>query len=402
MQTIGYKYLTKNDFQKAITKSKYELIETKLYCCKTQTTNFNGTKVKIFYENKLNEFDNTKKIESDDIWKKYKSRVIKINGIRTNNFIRTYLLKKKNEKIDHILTIKKENPLLVYDCKKLQENIDYYSDLTKEFPLEYLFPVKAFPHEKILQIFANNNFGFDVSNKNELKLVDTFKKAYIMFSDPTLILHNLNGIRINMHNKYIKSHFGNIYDNNYIYKIIHIHVSESKTTFVLNEMISRIKKINFEKVEILNLGGGYEELSYQEFRIFISTIKKIIPISVKLILEPGSMWFKNCGYLITRVMKINKLRNINYVYLNSSRELHLKWSIPKILKIYSKSNISNNYNNYVFCGASCYEKDIFLTYKSKIELMENDIIIFNEVESYSYSWNSTFNGIEKAEVYFYE
>jgi len=216
------------------------------------------------------------------------------------------------------------------------------------------------------------------------------------------MLQNSNGIRVNLYNKYIKSHFGSAYDNKYTYKIIHIHVSESKTAFVLDEMINAIKKIDFKKVKILNLGGGYEELSYQEFRRFISVIKRIIPMSVKLILEPGSMWFKNCGYLITKIIKINKLRSVNYVYLNASKELHLKWSIPKILKICSKNSVSKNYNDFIFCGPTCYEKDIFLTYKSKIELMENDIIIFNEVEPYSYSWNSTFNGIEKAGVYFYE
>lgn len=403
METIGYKYLNKNEFSDFIDKSNFEIVDTNVYTCKTQTTNFNGSKIKIFYENKLNEFDDTKKNESNEIWENYKNKVIETNGFRTNNLIRVYILRKKDLTKNNIVNIKTLNPTLIYDINMIKENINYYNDLKKEFKIDYLFPVKAFPNKKILEIFKKNCFGFDVSNKNELSLIDDKKGTFIMYSDSTNEIQNKNGIRINIYGEHIKSHFGITDDSRKSYEIVHLHVAESKNKFVLEEMIKNIRTINYDDVKILNIGGGYEELSYQQLRDFIYKIKTIIPKTVKLILEPGSIWFKNSGYLVTKVKKINNLRNIKYVYLNASKELHSKWSIPKIYYVESsEGNSLNNIQNYVFCGSTCYEKDIFCTYKSKIDIKENTKIIFNEIESYSYSWNSSFNGIEKAEVYFYE
>lgn len=403
MKTIGYKYLRKNEFSNIINKSNFKIIDVKVYICKTQVTNFNGSKIKIFYENKLNEFDNTKKIKSSEIWRRYKNKIMKTKGFRTNNLIRVYVLQQNDLTRDNIINLKTNGPTLVYETNKIKENIDYYNGLKKEFELDYLFPVKAFPNSKILSIFKAKGFGFDVSNRNELKLIDDKKGVFLMYSDPTNKIKNKNGIRINIYGKYIKSHFGDIVDGNKSYEIVHLHVAESKNKFVLEEILKSIRTVNYTNVKILNIGGGYEELSYQQLRNFISKVKLFIPKSVKLIMEPGSIWFKNSGYLITRVTNINNLRNIKYVYLSASKVLHLNWSVPKIYYVeLPKKNILNKMQNFVFCGSTCYEKDIFCTYKSKINIKENTKIIFSEIESYSYSWNSSFNGIAKAKVYFYE
>lgn len=404
-QMLGYKYLSTVEFTEVINNSDFEIVSTKTYNTNTQTTNFNGSKVKIFYENKLNEFDNTKKFESKEIWRKFKSQIIEDKGFRTNNTIRIYILKKKDLKRNKIINIETNKPTLLYDLSKIQENINYYLDLKKEFNVEFLFPVKAFPNIKVLDIFKNNSFGFDVSNKNELKFLKNIDNSFIMYSDPTSELQNDNSIRINIYGKYIKSHFGDNYNNRNNFEIIHFHIAEEKTNNVIKELLNNLKNINYSNVKMLNIGGGYENLTYQQLRELIIDIKRIIPQNVKLILEPGSMWFKKTGYLIAKVKKVRNLRNIEYTYLNASKELHSKWSIPKVYFI-SDNIISGDMQtktlDYVFCGSTCYEKDIFCTYKTKSQISEKSKIIFNEIEPYSFSWNSSFNGIEKAEVKFYE
>ena len=88
---------------------------------------------------------------------------------------------------------------------------------------------------------------------------------------------------------------------------------------------------------------------------------------------------------------LNNIRNLNFVYLNACRELHSKWSIPT----YINTNIGKN--EYILCGSSCDEKDLFAhVYNSDIKV--GNRIYFGKIEPYSYSFNTSFNGIKKAEV----
>lgn len=393
MKDIGYKFLNTDEFNKTVEKSDFKIVYTNIIKTNTQTTNFCGSKIKIFYEYKLNEFDGTKSKTAAEIWNKHKNEIIKCRGFRTNNKIRIFVLQKKDTTL---INNDVETPTLLFDLDKLKENILYYKDLPE---VKFLFPVKAFPHSRVLDVFAKNNFGFDVSNNNEYALVKKYKKSSIMYSDPTEKLKYKNSIRINIYDKNIKSRFGSEIDNNN-YEIVHIHVSELKNTKVLNSVLKAIKKINLEETKYINIGGGYDNLSYQELRRFILSIKKEIPNRTQIILEPGSMWFSGCGYLVTKVEAINNLRGNKYLVLDSSKELHAKWSLPEIYSIYPE--VIGAKTNFVFCGSTCYEKDVFCVYTSSIEIRKNTVIIFKNIEPYSYSWNSEFNGVKKAKVVFNE
>ena len=108
-------------------------------------------------------------------------------------------------------------------------------------------------------------------------------------------------------------------------------------------------------------------------------------------MEAGSLWFKDTGFLITKVEHIENIRGLKFVYLNACRTLHSKWSIPSYM------NTNKGAEEYIICGSSCDEKDLFAhAYNSNIKV--NDKIYFNKIEPYSYSFNTTFNGIDKAEV----
>ena len=385
MQELGYKYLDYNDFKKELIKSEFELVFTKIYENKQKMVDAFGAKLQIFYENKLNEFDNTKKYDSELIWKKMEEKIKNANGIRTYNKSRLVVLKHKNNIITK-LSNQKSNLCLYYSLHNIKNNIKYYKDL-KIKNLEYIFPVKTFPNSKVLDLFYNSGFYYDVSNKNEENLVKKYKNL-IFYSDPTNKLKNNNAIRLYVNN--LGSHFGFTYDGG-SYAIYHIHISLNKSKNIQKKILKIISHLDYSKTKYLDIGGSYDSLSYLELYFLLKEIRNIVPRNVKILIEAGSMWFKNSGFLISKVEYINLINQTRFVYVNASRELHTKWSIPK----YINTNIGNN--DYIICGSTCYEKDLF-SHVYNTDIKSGARIYFGEIEPYSYSFNISFNGIEKAEV----
>lgn len=385
LETLGYKYLCFRDVEEKILKSNYELIYTKLYENKQNITNIHGAKLQIYYENKLNEYDKTKNKNSEDIWNMYKDEIEQLGGIRTYNKSRLIILKKKNNIIEQLKKIQ-SNLCLYYSLNRIEDNIRYYQDLPIE-NLNYVFPVKAFPNEKIMDLFNKYNFYYDASNPKEDQIVKKYK-IKVFYSDPTRKLVNNSSIRLNIAG--VSSHFGKEYDEK-SYEIYHIHLSHPKTNQLKNTIINELKKLNYKKTKYLNIGGGYDKLSYLELKNYLEQIRKVVPKKVTILLEAGSLWFKDTGYLITKIEHIENIRGLKFVYLNACRTLHSKWSIPNYM------NINKGKEEYIICGASCDEKDLFAhAYNSTLKV--NDTVYFNKIEPYSYSFNTTFNGIDKAEV----
>lgn len=299
--------------------------------------------------------------------------------------IKIIIFHKKETIVNKLNNIKKEL-CLYYSKTIIEENIKYYIDL-KIKNLEFAFPIKTFPNNTILELFSKYNFHYDVSHIKEYELVKNFSSK-LFFSDPTEKLSNKNSIRLNILG--LNSHFGKEYDNR-SYEIYHIHISLSKDKKVIKKIYNQIKKLNFSKTKYLDIGGSYENLSYFELYSFLQNIRNLIPLKVKIILEAGSLWFRQSGYLINKIENINEIRGIKYAFLNSSRNLHAKWSIPKYI------NNSIGLSEYILCGSSCDEKDLF-EHIYKANLKKGQKIYFKNIEPYSYSFNSSFNGIPKAEV----
>ena len=170
-----------------------------------------------------------------------------------------------------------------------------------------------------------------------------------------------------------------------------MHLSINKDVKTLNKIIETISALDFTETEYLDIGGSYDNLNYLQLYMFLKKIRNIVPDNVKIVLEMGSMWFNNTGYLISSVEFLSKVNGVNFAFINASRDLHAKWSVPLCL------NMKTGTNDYVICGPTCYENDLFEhIYNSNVAI--GDKLIFKNIEPYSYSFNSSFNGIEKARV----
>ncbi len=319
--------------------------------------------------------------------------------------------------------------IMLYDLNKLKENINNIIYLKEKYNVEFIFPVKAFPNIKVLKLFYNYGFGFDIANENEYNLIKEFinDKTLLSFNGVSAqtkkLNHNAiynintlediskdyyNGIRINA---YIKtrnefSRFGIS-----IQKLHKLNVSNIKSIsfhFYEENKTKKIKHIKkmlikceniFTHLNYINLGGNWNIVDVKNFEKIMVESRKFIDKKIKIIFEVGENWFDNCGYLITKVVGKNEIDNKKIIYINAIKDSVAKWSVLKPIHL----NVRNEENDIsIISGNSCYERDIFSVVRGNFDLSVNDKIVFIGLNGYSYAWCKEFNGSDKPEVIFYE
>ncbi|MBQ7140080.1 MAG: hypothetical protein IJO32_01095 [Bacilli bacterium] len=324
-----------------------------------------------------------------------------------------------------------ESPLMLYDLSQLKLNIQKLLFLKTKYNVEFLFPVKAFPEYKVLKLFFDFGFGYDIANENEFNTIDKIinKDTLISFNGtPTIsnkkeynnIIYNLNslneltnktfynGIRINTYikNKTEFSKFGIPIEkiksiNNKKIKSISFHFYEENKKKKLKHILNFARKCItiFKNLDYINFGGNWDVIDVSNFERNIIEIRKYIDNKIKIIFEVGENWFENCGYLVTKVISTNEISNKKIFYINAGKDSVAKWSVLKPVNLeYEKEDKFT----YIISGNSCYEKDIFTVTNKKVNISINDKIVFVGLNGYSYAWCKEFNGSNSPEVIFYE
>ncbi len=312
------------------------------------------------------------------------------------------------------------NPRVEFDLSKLKENIKQIKNKTND--INFLFPVKCCNYFKVLDIIASNDFGFDISNWNEYKIIEKYlNKQFVSVSGPLsyelsnceyfnihIVSNNFssykekNGIRINFNSndKFTFSRFGVDYklmDEKIRNKItyIHFHNSDYKKIEKCNNIYEEVKNIleYFPNLKILNIGGHLEDLSFEDGIIYLNKIRSLIPNNILLYAELGDFLFKNVGILYSKVIDVRKDEEIQIVTLNFSKMANQRWAYPKYI-----AN-SSELNRTIFYGCSCCETDIYLETTANT-LNIGDEVKFSNISPYSYQWNTSFNGVEKIRYIF--
>ena len=342
-------------------------------------------------------------------------------------------MKKKSINIEQFINDYqiKNVPVMLYDLKQLKINVDRILKFKLKYNIEFVFPVKSFPHHRILQFFYDCGFGFDVANENEFILIKGIIKEDTLIScngvdiisrkkNYNNMIYNMNsisslndrnfynGIRINSYKKR-KTEFSKFgIDVNNIALVpkndiisISFHFYEENKSKKLKYILKNIRKCidRFENLKYINFGGNWNVLDHNQFEKEIIEIRKNIDSNIKIIFEIGENWFDNCGYLITKVIGENEIQNKKIFYINAVKDCVAKWSVLKPINLKYKKN-----NDYItiISGCSCYEKDVFKVIAKSVNLSISDKVIFLGLNGYSYAWCKEFNGSFAPEVIFYD
>lgn len=155
----------------------------------------------------------------------------------------------------------------------------------------------------------------------------------------------------------------------------------------------------------LNLGGGHlvTKAGY-DVDLLISTLLKLhqrFP-NLRIILEPGSAFAWQTGYLASRVVDIVENKGIKTAILNVSFTCHMPDCLempywPKVRNAKTLENFlgaSDAENVYRLGGNSCLSGDYMGSWKFDAPLKVGDAVIFEDMIHYTTVKTTMFNGIQ--------
>ncbi len=367
------------------------------------------------------------------------------------------IIKKSLHFVEH------KTPHLVYDLSLLKRRMSFLRDLSVGKKVKFLFAVKSFPYREVLELASEFLFGFEVSNLNELRLLPE-RKNYLSINDPTSrILSNTSnilelnipccinldffpedrvkdlayhpnleyGLRVshtsfrsakNFPTGVPKSRFGvdllrssnlSRYFKPNFFKGFHVHNGSEQNTLngylhIIDEILHFTEEHDIA-LKYINLGGGLHRLSENEITSLVEQINdRLLKRDSFCLFEPGYFVAKHTGYAVTQVVSVKQFAKKGYfIFVDISQACHLKWSEPEILLSQKSDNDSADSGEIkVFIGGpTCFEMDRvgFLKLKHISQLpKEGDFLYLKNVNGYSAAWNTSFNGIEKANISFLE
>ncbi len=322
--------------------------------------------------------------------------------------------------------------------------IENYKNILNRAPKNFslTFPVKSCPNTDFIKKIAPYLIGFEISNENELNIVESsltpehillisnsfkpmkaasnrtnnlFDLGYIeqielAKSFPQVSLRVQPDLKLEQTQK---SRFGLDHDEIQVItqnkeissKIVqlHFHIGFEKTTVI--DLIASIKscvklaKDQLPSVKTLNIGGGVNKFSSEDFDELFDFIKNI---DYQIILEAGRYFFKDASYACGKVLSIRQRQDSTHVLTNLSHESHLKWSWSSKFYILTNSQLNQQkvQGKIKFYGQTAYEDDCLLITEltSSLNLSIGDHIIFDNISGYSVAWNHDFNGVGLANV----
>lgn len=303
---------------------------------------------------------------------------------------------------------KYNTPCFTVAVKDLQGNAMTLRRIASKFNVRLLFPVKAFPNEKLIHLVAPYVDGFHVSSAAEYSLVKSYSKEIWYYGNPPkgvktdyVIQEKAKKgsnfvLRLNtesIHRRF-PSRFGLTQISNAKPKGILVHLSFQKLglSHYLTFLKSLKSYLKFNKLNpsIINLGGGLKELNLSEISTLFFETRKTLGNDLSIYFEPGQLWTWGILNLHTRILsEQNKV-----LVVDASTFAHLKWSLPFVA--------STGKIKYQIYGNSPHENDFICTARlNPQDIKQNKILVLNGVSSYSVAWNTEFAGVPKAKIEFY-
>jgi diaminopimelate decarboxylase/aspartate kinase len=291
--------------------------------------------------------------------------------------------------------------------------------------LKFIFPVKSFPNSVVLEMASRYLSGYDISNQNELNLLTKIDSKIIWNSSPYYshlegVINDVNCVDDLKQAKSLKeislrvstdflgheSRFGLNFSalnetlNKYPEIInLHLHFGGLKNSIDnYKAMITKLATLHERERLTINFGGGFAPLTIDQIKEIVNFATSTLP-QTKVIFEPGRWIAAECGIAIGSVLAIHNKTIVSSL----SPTCHLRWIDERanVSYQYRSSIVGSPSENFKISGPSCYESDVLGSIKldSKIS-MPGDHIIVENISGYSYAWNHSFNGIQKADLVF--
>ena len=146
------------------------------------------------------------------------------------------------------------------------------------------------------------------------------------------------------------------------------------------------------------------EIGFSQLEALLIELRRFVPPSTTLIFEAGKLLFEDIGFAYGKVKSIQCDLSGWAVTLDLSKSCHLRWSVPQLIV---QNFTSVNQVTASFYGPTCNEGDrlgeflVPLADDQDSPYQEGDIVVFKNINCYSVSWNTSFNGVKPADIRFF-
>ncbi|MGV3467372.1 MAG: hypothetical protein ACO1OT_19045 [Heyndrickxia sp.] len=346
-----------------------------------------------------------------------------------------------------------ETPSYIYNLNITEEIIKQINNYIKDTSyIQLYYAVKANYNYEILEFLSKRVSGFDVASHHELSIIKKLNFDNISITGPGFDVDDIKlflsenlpydfnslsqlydckeivqnkkiGVRINIpynneKGEMIPSRFGInidqefikfITDNNITISRLHFHNGEKNESFfeLVKEKIKLLLNRGvLNELETINLGGGLMSILLDmRFKEFIDGIKNLKSKlfgnkNINFIIEPGNALVNISGFLVTKVINIEKdnSKNTQEIILNTSSYNLNHWFNPVVFSTTSKSTNKKHSNLY---GITCYEYDYFAKGIEIKSLKKGDKVTFYPVGAYSKSNHTSLHGLPFPNEYYY-
>lgn len=188
---------------------------------------------------------------------------------------------------------------------------------------------------------------------------------------------------------------------------LHFHALCESGSEDLQKLLATVEKRFghlFPHIKWLNMGGGHlmtrKGYNIELLITLLTTFKAKYP-HLQIILEPGSAFAWDTGYLVTRIEDIVENHGIKTAIINASFAAHMPDCLempykPKILSALEESDPA--FPTYRIGGNSCLSGDFVGVWSFEKPLHVGDIIVFNDMIHYTMVKTTTFNGVKHPSI----
>jgi len=367
--------------------------------------------------------------------------------------------KKYHEQLEELAN-RYGTPLFVISKSKLEENLCLFKQLLPR--VSPFYAIKANPNEKILELFAEKNLGFDVASVNEIESVLKLgvPPDKLILSNPNKSIQLLqfakekNVSLMTFDSEYelakIARYFpeakvmvrikvpniGSVVELSLKFGAeppdaipllikaiklglkpvgISFHVGSQCTkienyieAFELTSIILKDAKLKMIPLEIVDIGGGFpiKHFDYEEdiFSSMASLINdeldRIFDSSIRIIAEPGRVLVGPACVLIMRVIGKSIRMNKHWYFLDDGVYGCLSGIIYDHCKYQYKVLKDGPTQISTLAGPTCDSLDVISFSEELPELEIGDIVYVENIGAYSLATATNFNSIPPANVVF--
>tara|TARA_Y100000991_G_C21950307_1_gene339457 strand:- start:147 stop:1370 length:1224 start_codon:yes stop_codon:yes gene_type:complete len=275
----------------------------------------------------------------------------------------TYAIKKQIKQINVESEEELEDVILI--CKNLKKKIDIGLRVNPN--------VDAQTHKKISTGRFEDKFGIP-----ETKIMNIFNKY--------------------KQNSYIKINSISIHIGSQIRSLEPFNLAFKK----LRNLIINLQKKSFH-IQSIDIGGGVG-IVYNEKKDKIFNIKNYVKLienhfsdfKVQIILEPGRFLVGESGIILSRVIRVKRGENKNFVIIDAGMNNFIRPSLYNSNHAIFPVKKNKRKKKYDVVGPICESSDVFKKNFSISELKQNDLVIISSTGAYGSCMASNYNLREEA------